>query len=80
MKEESGSREKKRVEGMSFDQAVAKSFIKSFPEIDRKKMEAVRWTTRALLKSFIFATNGAEKVRGLLRSETPMMIKSKSLT
>ena len=48
---------------MSFDQAVAMSFIKSFPEIDRKKMEAVRWTTRALLKSFIFATNGAGKVR-----------------
>ena len=50
-----------RVECMSFDQTVAMSFIKSFPEIDRKKMEAVRWTTRALLKSFIFATNGAEK-------------------
>ena len=60
---------------MSFDQVVAMSFIKSFPEIDRKKMGAVRWTTRALLKSFIFATNGAEKVRGLLQSETPMKIR-----
>ena len=80
MEQESGSREKLRVEGMSFDQAVAMSFIKSFPEIDRKKMEAVRWTTRALLKSFIFATNGSGKVRVLQQSETPMMIRLKSLT
>ena len=65
---------------MSFDQVVAMSFIKSFPEIDRKKMEAVRWTTRALLKSFIFATNGSGKVRVLQQSETPIMIRLKSLT
>ena len=65
---------------MSFDQAVAMSFIKSFPEIDRKKMEAVRWTTRTLLKSFIFATHGSGKVRVLQQSETPMMIRLKSLT
>ena len=65
---------------MSFDQVVAMSFIKSFPEIDRKKMEAVRWTTRALLKSFIFATHGSGKVRVLQQSETPMMIRLKSLT
>ena len=60
---------------MSFDQAVAMSFIKSFPKIDRKKIEVVRCTTSALLISFIFATNGAEKVRGLLQSETPMKIR-----
>ena len=65
---------------MSFDQIVAMSFINSFPEIDRKKMGAVRWTTRALLKSFIFATHGSGKVRVLQQSETPMMIRLKSLT